>query len=115
MEDDNIKEIQEDIIETYKMSFVEEYDNWRDIVDTINNNIPKYLEMFTIELSEEEVTNFTYDEFCISFTHQVEMFFEEFDELSKDGIHSIFEVMILLRIADASTSPISAIESFLLQ
>ena len=112
---ENLNEIQEDIIDTYKASFVEEYDNWKSVLESINSNIPEYLGMYSIDLEEAEVKPFTYDEFCIEFINQVEMFFGEFDELSKDGIHAIFEVIILLRIADASTSPVSAIESFLLQ
>ena len=109
-----MNEEQIDVIETYKDSFVEEYDDWREVVSVMNTNLYDYLEMFEEnEINVNILEPFTYDEFCVEYIIQVERYYEEFEELTKEGINSIFEVMILLKISNTSLTPNSLLEKFL--
>jgi len=109
-----IKEDQIKIINSYKESFIEEYQKWKDIISEINKCIPIYKEELQIDIDINKIVFFSYDEFCNEFLKQLNSFFEDFDILTKIGLHTIFESMILLKIANASDEPSSLIEKFLL-
>lgn len=99
---------------TYKESFVEDYDDWKEVVSTINSNLYDYLDMFDEEDIDTDILDpFTYNEFCSEFIIQLERYFEDFDELTKESINAIFEVIILLRISNTSSTPATVIEQFI--
>lgn len=102
------------VIETYKESFVEDYEDWKEVVSVLNTNLYEYLAMFeNYDIDVDLLEPFTYNEFCIDFIIQIERYYEEFDTLTKDAINAVFEVMILLKISNTSESPTEIIEKFL--
>jgi hypothetical protein len=102
---------QEEIIKTYEESFVEEYDKWRGIIEDVNKSIPQFIE--SVEFEVGEIEPFTYNEFCLEFLEHLKTLYENFPVLTKIGIYSIFESMILLKIANSADEPSSAIKSLL--
>lgn len=100
-----------EIIKSYEESFIEEYEKWKSIINEVNSTIPDFEHI--VEFNVGDVTPFTYNEFCSEFLEHLNTLFDNFNVLTKSAIYSIFESMILLKIANSSNEPSSAIKSLL--
>ena len=111
-----IRQEQLETINNYKYSFIEDYSDWKYVVETINNNLYDYLDLLSEDDDNIDTTilkPFSYDDFCHNYILQIERYYEEFDKLNKEAINSIFEVMIILKISESSLYPKELIEKFI--
>lgn len=107
---------QQQIIESYRNSFVEDYDEWKIVLSSVNKDLYMYLNNFEPFEDQIEISNlepFTYTELCVEYIKHIERYFEDFETLNENAIAAIFEVMIILKISNTSKTPNVLIEKFL--
>lgn len=108
-----------EIIDNYKTTFIEDYNDWKTIVSTINTNLYNYIEVFESNITEknsmdiDKLNPFTYNEFCDEFITQLKRYFEEFETLTQEAIASIFEVIIVVKLSKTTKYPADMIQLFL--
>jgi hypothetical protein len=86
----------EEILNDYNISFVEDFDNWRGLVDEVNDFIPKY--MSSICLPKHIVKPYTYNDFCNSYRKEVELYIISNKRIDVDIVYQILDILIKNRI-----------------
>jgi hypothetical protein len=85
-----------EILDNYDNSFVNDYAKWSILVDEVNSFIPIYLE--SMNLGNQYVKEFEYNEFCVAYKAEVENYLIENKRLDKESVHYILDLLVKKRI-----------------
>ena len=82
----------------HEKSFIEKYDGWKEMMDSINNNIRHNINTLGIPASMFENDLFTYNDFCQTYIKKIEFYFIKNQQLTADEIDIIVNEMIVEKL-----------------
>jgi hypothetical protein len=86
----------DEILNSYNISFVDDFDKWSSLVEDVNNYIPKYLS--SISLSKHKVEPYSYNNFCSSYKKEIELYIRSNKNIDVDIVYQILDILIKKKI-----------------
>lgn len=102
-DNDEVEEMLKIIQSNHDDSFVDNYNDWNNIVKTMNSDIEKYINSIGLESSIFRDKLYSYDEFCKLYVENIKIVYKQKNQLDQSDINDVIKALTSNKINEINT------------